>query len=278
MGWLNTLLDVGIISMQVNERHRLQQLQRRFDEAVLIQEIVSALRNEIFKFKQAAEEILRLESENGKIAAGAMHLLESRLDRLGLSPELFSELSDKDYVASTTRLIQDNCTRMLSQLSAEDQTEVNSLTADFNKLADYTYYLENHEAVNEFMDTSIAVEELKIYNSSCLILVLFLGGVFGVPLLWWWIFGDKFLTGAIICMILSTISILYFRFKIMRPIEFKKAKKRVRELEDEVDLDYFDLIEERVGKDPQQMAQQQAEIQQRINSFFQSSNLADMLP
>ena len=123
MGWLDIAFDAAMLSTQISQRNKLQQLQQQHAEAAVIQAVVLALRQEIFKFKQTAEEIVALAATYPKQAAGALEILQRRFQQAGLTPDLFPELGDKEYVAATTRYLREQCQRLLAQLPPADRLE-----------------------------------------------------------------------------------------------------------------------------------------------------------
>ncbi len=145
MGWLNTLLDVTSVAVSVANYNKLENLRKGGQASQAIAEILYILRQEAFNYRQSAEEIRLQEAQNPKVAAGAMRILENRLRESPITPDIFPELSDKDYVATTTRLIQSESNRMMRQLSPAEQAEVNQAVQNSVALSEATYYLENYE-------------------------------------------------------------------------------------------------------------------------------------
>src|SRR5690606_35725834 len=90
---------------------KLKELQMQGAAIALIEALIKELRNQIFNFKQTAEAILVNEAETPVIAAGAMKLLERRLLESGITPDVFQEITDKEYTATVIRLIRENSDR-----------------------------------------------------------------------------------------------------------------------------------------------------------------------
>src|SRR5262249_24889668 len=127
MGWLDIAFDAAMLSTQISQRNKLQQLQAQHAEAAMIQAVVQVLRQEIFKFKQTGEEIVAVATTYPKQAAGALEILCQRFQQAGLVPDLFPELGDKEYVATTTRYLRDQRQRLFMQLAPADQLEVKNV-------------------------------------------------------------------------------------------------------------------------------------------------------
>jgi len=144
MGWLDTILSVATAGASIYSASQLQSMRAQGAQAEMIQALLAHLREEIFRLKQAAEAALALEAQSAKRAAGAISLVAAQLQETGITPELFSELGDKEYAAQTIRLIRDNQRRLLALLSPGEQGEVSRMMAAAERLPDYSYYLDNY--------------------------------------------------------------------------------------------------------------------------------------
>lgn len=97
MSTYQTLLSVanlGVEAAQLNELERARrQGEAQVAEEQLRQQILASIRSDIFRFKQAADAALEVRVEQPRVAAGAMAVLARQLDRSGITPDLFPELS-----------------------------------------------------------------------------------------------------------------------------------------------------------------------------------------
>ena len=96
MGWLDNLLDVAGIGLGIAQLNQLNELKQQGASKTLVQAVLNDLRQQIFNYKQAAENILETEKKNPRAAAGAMCILKMRLQDSGITPNLFLDLNDKD--------------------------------------------------------------------------------------------------------------------------------------------------------------------------------------
>lgn len=110
----------------------------------------SELRDQIFNLSQMAHEVLSGEEEAPQLAAGAMKLLELHLQKAAITPDRFTEISDKEYVANTMRLIHDNAARLTRKQPASGQTEIQQMASSVVHLPDYTYFVEHYDQVHEY--------------------------------------------------------------------------------------------------------------------------------
>lgn len=290
MSWVNTVLDIGILSMQASQKHKLDQMQSQQVEAAFKETLVQALREYIFKYKQAADEVLQAEEQNPLVAAGAMRVLEARLIDFGIAPEMFPEISDKEYVASTMKHIRENAARMTNALAVEEQTAVSNVVDAAQKLPEYNYYLENRDDVLKYSEAQKAYNSLKFINNGCVIplsaLLLFwliptviaaIGGLIGG------IFGDSGavvlgLLGWLAGFVLNIVAMFQIRNKVTKPKEFKEAKKIVKEYEGKVDVDEFQKVEAKLGQDVKAIRKLQADAQTILSIFFGDSTINQLLP
>lgn len=290
MSWVNTLLDIGILSMQVNQKQKLEQLQSRQIEAAMMQTVVQALREYIFKFKQAAEEIVRAENQNPLVAAGAIRILEARLLDFGIAPEMFPDLSDKEYVASTIRLIRDNSNRMTKALPVSDQEVISQVVEASLHLPEYNYYVDTYQKVQKYQEAKKSYKSLEALNSGCLMTVVWLflfgftaffcssvaaivGGIISDGLVG--LFGIIGFLGSVALLVFA---ISQFRTKFMRPDEFKQAHKVVKDFENQVDLKQFQEIEKKLGTDLTKVQGMQEKAEAILSSFFGNSTFDQLLP
>lgn len=186
MSWVNTMLDIGIIGMQASQKNKLEQLQRQNAEAALIEALLRALRDEIFRYKQAADEVLKLESNDPKSAAAGMKILFLQLQDFGLTPDMFPDISDKEYVATTTKSIRDNAKRLEGSLSTEDQAEVDTVVDAAMNLPGYNYYIQHHEVVNVYRQSLPIYDELKTRNNGCVAISVIFGSLVFLPMIFSW--------------------------------------------------------------------------------------------
>src|SRR5688572_3332055 len=100
MSWIKMVLDVASLGVEIANTQKLEQLRRQGIVNTFTQNVIRELRDQIFNYKQMAESILTTEATSPKQASGAIKILEARFNTSGITPDLFSELSDKDYVAS----------------------------------------------------------------------------------------------------------------------------------------------------------------------------------
>jgi hypothetical protein len=283
MSWVNTLLDVGIIGLQMNQRSQLQQLQKQNADSAALQMIVQALREEIFKYKQATDGILALEAKDPKVAAGAMRLLEVRLDEFGLTPEMFPDLADKEYVASTTKLIHQNSHRMVSTLPEEDQKEIEDIATDALMQPRYAYYIENYNTVKKYREADKVVEELSSYNNTCLMNLVPFVLIFLIPFLCAWPFSLIFKSGGAILFSMFVGVIIafggwtYYKKNIAHNSEYKTAKKTVKELKNAVDYDLFAEVESELGTDYKHVTEMNEHAQSRMKNFFNESDFGNLV-
>jgi hypothetical protein len=277
MGWLDAIgvgLDIANIAISSSNAERLEELRRQGAAMALIQAIVKELRDQIFNFKQTAEVILANESKSPKITAGAMKVLELRLQQSGIAPDLFQELGDKEYTASAIRLIRDNSSRLVGQLSLEEQTEVHRMASAASRLPDYNFYLSVYKDAKRLEEAQQIVAQYGGRNSCLMkiigILIIWPG--FFTPLLCGSMFGED---GAGFGLLLGFGIWLAALVGYARWIgigKYGSANKTVNELKGKIDLERFmELDKEFGGESKVRELQQQA--QSLAQNFFGESQL-----
>ena len=250
MSWLKTVLGAANLVADVAQISMLEQLRSQGAKAGAIQAVLQELRNRIFNYKQAAEEILATENKDPKRAAAALKLLESHLKDLGIAPELFPDIGDKEYVAATIRFMHDNSSRLIGQLPSEEQAEVNEMASTAVRLTDYTYYTATYADAQRYKQSESVVKRLKRWNVGTagylylglIPLVLYIG-LFSA------IFRSASPRGGVsdIAIVLGIAAFVatarWFYIKVMRRSEYKAAKRVVDELKNKLDMKRFDELD-----------------------------------
>lgn len=291
MGWLDTLLSAASAGAGLYNATQLAAMRQQGANAALVQAIVKHLKDQIFQIKQAADWALSLEEKSAKIAAGALSLVEARLNDIGITPELFTELSDKEYAMTTIRLIGDNRRRLFAQLSADEQGEIARVVAAVDRLPDYNYYLENHGEIARFQDAAPTVTKYEDRNG-CLvkvgvpvlyflvggptivggfytILEVFAGSFTGSQ--WTYAVGAAGCVGTLIGFGLWIAGLVVF-VRWLHAMEYDRAKKVTDEVKKKVDISRLLTLHLEFGDDVHAQQLQQ-EAQTVITGFFGDSQL-----
>jgi hypothetical protein len=275
MGWLNTLFDAGILAAQVSSMNKLETMKKQGAQAAALQAILAEIRRQIFNYKQEAEEILSMADQDPKLAAGALRILEQRLKASGITPDLFIDLSDKDYAASTIRLIRDNGNRLIAQLSPDEQTEVATVTAAAIRLPDYDYYTAHYADMQRYR----AAEPLARKHHSgrgCLYAAIVIGcawigmglcaftGLAGGNTSSSGVFSGMG-TGLMIGLAVG-IGLIWYLSRGAQAAA--NAKKIVDEVKAKVDVEEFDALDKEFGGDYQRVVALLHQAQTVVHAFF----------
>jgi hypothetical protein len=286
VGKLDTLLNIGILGVQISQQAQLEQMNRQQLQTTVARQLLQALREEIFKFKQAADDILAMVPHAPKTAAAAMGILHEQLQAFGISSDLFPELGDKEYAAATIRTIQVESGRLHEQLPPGEQAEVSGVVAAAVELPRYDYYLAHYQAVQDYRAAKPVYETLKGKNNS-LLQILFIGGaLMVVPILFiamCGLMGSMVVEGGISA--LSCIggwvgvavvigAYLWFRRTVAQGDRFQDAQRRVKAFEKgEVDLQLYEQLERRYGADDAVVSAKRDAAERLVSGFFQESEL-----
>lgn len=263
MGWGDVIsIGLGLGNMAINSSNasKLEQMKLQQAGEALYREFITFMRNGLFNLKQTAESVLASEAESPLKAAGAMRILEYQLSDSGITPDMFSELPDKEYAAATFKLVKGNSSRLYASLPAAEQSQVDQLVQHMRQLPEYRYHLENADNVNRLREAQSTVENGG--NPRVEGCILPVGLVFfGMMFLALGDIGGLFWLGAIIGAI-----VLAVKFSGKRG-EVNRAKNTIKELEGNVDLERFRVVEKQFETiDQTRQAQKQSE--QYIENFF----------
>ena len=174
MGWGDVIsigLGLGNAAINASNASTLQQMKMQQAGEALYREFVSAMRNAIFELKQTAEGVLAGEGASPLKAAGAMRILDHKLATSGITPDLFTELADKEYVAATANMVHSNSYRLYTALDQVQQTQVDQLVEHVHRLADAHYYLEHADGVSRLRMAKAETNSSSARPQGCLIAI-----------------------------------------------------------------------------------------------------------
>jgi hypothetical protein len=157
MGWGDVIsigLGLGNIAINAGNANTLQEMKMQQAGEALYRDFINVMRNGMFNLKQTAEDVLASEATEPLKAAGAMRILDRQLTATSLTPDLFPEFADKDYVSKVIKLIRENSYRMYTNLDKPRQAQVDQLVEHVSRLPDYRYYLQNLDEGDSMLDAS----------------------------------------------------------------------------------------------------------------------------
>ncbi len=267
MGWLNNLLDVASLGVELSQLGKLEELRKQGAAGAMVQAVLQQLRNQIFNYKQAAQTILDAENKETKVAAGAMRVLEMRLEESGISPDLFPDLNDKEYVAATYKFIRDNSARMRGQLAPENLNELDSMASAAYHLPGYSYYVSNYTDYANYKQAMLTKEKLGYLSGPLSGCLLFFAAMFVIAV-FFTIFQN--MTGLFVGAVVAAAGIIwggrYFR-------QSREAKKTVKDLDEKLDIELYTKLDADFRGDLRRATILQNEAETRIKNFFGDSTL-----
>lgn len=278
MGALDTLLTVVNIGATAANYGRLQELQQQQGQTQAIAMLVQLARDMLFNFKQAADDALANESVNPKLSAAKLQMLVLGLSEMGITPQMFPDLADKEYAATTQKYITANYERIMDQLPAEDQKEVEEAVQAVQQHADAEYYLEHWDSVEDYRQAKPLYDELS-GRHGCLKTI-------GIGMLFYLGLGLVALAGAgsgseaiVILAFIVWVVGLIFVIRWRRGKEYKEAKKTIDTFESGgVDLEKYVAAETRLGVEQKEQAGKLlAATETKIKRFF-GTKTARLLP
>lgn len=283
MSWLNTLLDVASLGVQVSQASKLSQLQAQHGDAAVIQTLGLALRSEIFKYKFAADEVLALEATDQRAAACALEILHRRLQQAGISPDLFPDLADKEYAATTQRTIRDHRNRLMAQLSPADQSLVQEVATVALNLPRLHYLLDYHGEIDEYRAIYPSYLDLKQRNTQLpvwlvrIVALLILGAALPIALVL--SFLNYGISSAMFCLggLALAFGSVYWAQRRARPAEYHRIQQRLEAIRQKVDVQQFFTIEQEFGADVDTVRKRYEADQELVNQFFSNNNFQSLL-
>lgn len=272
MGWGDVIsigLGLGNAAINASNASTLQQMKMQQAGEALYREFIGAIRNGIFNLNQTAEDVLRGEATAPLTAAGAMRILDYQLTTSGVTLDLFTDLADKKFAADTVRLISSNSSRMYAALDKAEQTQIDQLVEHVRRLPDCHYYLEKADDASRLREAMSVVEYGgNVRQTGCFYTIAAMVGVFLLGAIAS-VLGDF---GSLV-MIAGVIVLAVVGFKLAgKRTKVDAAKKTVKALEGNVDLQRFHLLEQQF-KTPNEAKQSQKQSEQYVENFFSDYTL-----
>lgn len=264
--------DMAIATSNVSQ---INEMRREGEAAALIQAMLQELRNQIFTFNESAKDIFARWDESPRISAGAMALLKFQLDRSGITPDLFMDLGDKEYAASTHRSMRENVDKMLAVLPDEDKLEIDKMLEAAKYVTQSNYYLEHHDKVAEMREKKATIEKLKPRNG-CSVQLAFLLGFLVLA----WGIGAAIVSSAgridtgTTMLLLGGVLVGMIGVNIWQSSNtLREAERRFNELDDKFNIKKYESIEQQLGKMQMRVQKRHEDNQAIIQQFFGDSQL-----
>lgn len=269
MGWGDVIsigLGLGNAALNASNASTLQQMKLQRASEAIYREFINLLRNGMFNLKQTAEDVLAGEEASPLQAAGAMRILDYQLSASGVTPDLFPEISDKEYAAATSRLINSNSSRMYAALDDHGKKQVDELLVHLKRLPELQYYLEYADNLSR-LQAGEAVSNVgnSTEKKGCLI-------TFGL-----------FIFSFVLALVNETLAMIAvyaslfigFLFLMSLVSKWQSAnpnKKKIKELESSIDLSRIKKLDEWFNT-PDRAKQFQKESELYVENFFGDSTL-----
>ncbi len=154
MSWLSAIVDVADLAVGINNAVKLQKMQEMGNQMQVVDALRSVMREYIFQANQTKEDLLMYKKRKPIAVAAGLYYLEAELEESPISPDVFDDISDKEYVASTLRSIRMERMEMLEYFSS-DQRELAETTG--HALNNY----EELEILGTMHDEAVKLSKLK---------------------------------------------------------------------------------------------------------------------
>lgn len=290
MSWFRTALSIAEVGLEIGQYQQLQSIKDQ-QAATLYSQLnesarkafIEAAKHELFNIKQFADQALLISDSNPNEAAGAFRYLGTRLQENGITPSLFPDIHDKEYCAEVTSLVQNNALSLTGRLGSDERAEVDRVAKAMFLLPDLKFYSETYNDVQTYRQTKPLADNKRKkkkygglsakfqYGSSLgKYMNYFVLAIFGItPLMMW--NSSGFGSSLIFAIIIWGLGFVLWRVLSKQKDEyeeFQEARRQVKELEEKIDIDYFEALEQRFGANLGQIQSQLQESQQLVDNFF----------
>ncbi len=196
MSRIDTLINVANLGFNVANFSQLRGIRNQAENQALQQELLQQLRTAIFNFKQAAAQ---LEKEKPIAQAAALSVLLRETSVYHISPDLFPDFHDKEYVQTVLDTVSKQHIRVINSLNDCGRGIVNNFMTKYSTLPTIEYYV---KAFPHLKKRQVAEREyvkaekrlLVLIVPTCLSLSLSVGCYYSSSLapVWTAIFGALF--------------------------------------------------------------------------------------
>lgn len=261
-------------------------MQQQGAEAQAIAELINFLRNQIFTFNQVARDILALEDTHPRAAAGGIALLTRRYEEMGLVPQMFPELQDKEYVAETAKLLRESDRRLRAALPPADQGELEMMVERVQELPAANQFLAWQPLVAAYQAALPDYRRLKTWNGDRFVLMLLaaLAALFMLPFFcgaFGFVLGDF---GGILGLLAGlgmgggAIGLLLYQYSRHTDKEgYQRAKAAVDAYRKQVNVKQYEALARKFDNDYQEAARHKQDAERLLISFFAGTGLLDMM-
>jgi hypothetical protein len=222
-----------------------------------------------------------------------MGIVFSRLRDSGIKPEMFDELRDKEYAHDTIDLIRSNGKRLLAQLSADEQTEVQDIVTTADRYTKYGYYVENFQDGQKLIKAYKDVKSLEWRQGCGGCLLALIAAFIVVPFIMSFVITGMFVAfGALLSIFgnnldpntMTTVTMVMASITMFAGIpmayfwrgssRYQTAKKTIAILEPKINLDRFVMIDKRTKGSKAHAEKIYRHCQAKLEKFFgQASNM-----
>lgn len=110
-------------------------------------DFVRCVRDQVFHFRQTAEELIAKVDRSPRLCAGLMFLIARRMYYSRVTYEVFDALDAKEYAVAASTYIHTHTSRILKMLPEYEVTEVIEMAEAFEQLQDLKFFVEHYDTV-----------------------------------------------------------------------------------------------------------------------------------
>ena len=161
MDWFETLLDVGSFALSYKSVNQLEELVRQGKNIDV--DVLKEVKNLVFNFKSQFKSILENKDQNLKKTALILSFLKDRYQRLKISPDIFPDFSDKEYVLETSNFINNSTQIALNKLEKNELESILKANGLFVQFIELDYYIKNYSNISKYL---VAIDFLENKKSN----------------------------------------------------------------------------------------------------------------
>ncbi|GAP15990.1 hypothetical protein LARV_03785 [Longilinea arvoryzae] len=167
MGWLD-VLDLGLDVVQTVQIHSIKNQLNNMQSGQVNEQIragiIETYKNFVFSVNQDLKEIQKRVQESPKQVHVVSLILEWRLKESGISPEVFKDLSDKEYLAELISGIKEVKNQSFQLLNATDRSQAERAAQDIIDVPALDAWMKSRGTLKELKSATEDLERITKSN------------------------------------------------------------------------------------------------------------------
>jgi hypothetical protein len=174
MSRIDTVVNVANLGFNIANFSQLRGIRNQAENQALQQELLKQLRSAVFNIKQAASQ---LEKEKPIAQAAALTVLLREITDYNISPDLFPDFQDKEYVLSVIGSVSDQQVKVMARLDSRGENILKIFKDIYFQMPDMEYYVLHHASAGQYNQAVTSNDKTliwRVFSIVCTICAVYL--------------------------------------------------------------------------------------------------------